>query len=278
MPPAGHRKPHHLRKTPTKEEKEAARLEKKRKKDEVAAQRAEANVVAHTRRASQLLLESADAVDTLPQGQASNQQPAQSPQRTNATQEDLSGGQGDTHTPAPANAPPTNPPAATAPDRGRSNFLDDSFAPISVSITIAKRGEHIPPLWINRTIVFASMFFERYAIAIEAGGRMRHQHLQGIADIRIKGDDQSFKALIKMLKQFVPMAVGSKATIQMKALMAGQTFDLMLGYVQKDCGEPYYNIFVKAVSAQELADGRANYSAVKVSILPYHMLTAFTTK
>ena len=63
--------------------------------------------------------------------------------------------------------------------------------------------------------------------------------------------------------------------IQMKALMAGQTFDLMLGYVQKDCGEPYYNIFVKAVSAQELADGRANYSAVKVSILPYHMLTQY---
>ena len=36
MPPAGHRKPAHVRKTPTKGEKEAARLEKKRKKDEVA--------------------------------------------------------------------------------------------------------------------------------------------------------------------------------------------------------------------------------------------------
>ena len=57
--------------------------------------------------------------------------------------------------------------------------------------------------------------------------------------------------------------------------MSGQTFDLMLGYVQKDCWEPYYNIFVKAVSAQELADGRANYSVVKVAILPYHMLTTF---
>ena len=77
------------------------------------------------------------------------------------------------------------------------------------------------------------MYFERYAIAIEAGGRMRHQHLQGIADIRIKGDDQSFKALIKMLKQFVPMAVGSKATIQMKAHMAGQTFDLMLAITKR---------------------------------------------
>ena len=78
-----------------------------------------------------------------------------------------------------------------------------------------------------------------------------------------------------MLKQLVPMAVGSKATIQIKALMSGQTFGLMLGYVQKDCGEPYYSIFVKAVSAQELADGRANYSAIKVAILPYHMLTTF---
>ena len=68
---------------------------------------------------------------------------------------------------------------------------------------------------------------------------MRHQHLQGVADIRLKGDDQSFKVLIKMLKQFVPMGVGSKATIQIKALMSGQTFDLMLGYGEKDCGEPY---------------------------------------
>ena len=114
------------------------------------------------------------------------------------------------------------------------------------------------------------MYFERYAIAVEAGGRMRHRHLQGVADIRLKGDDYSFKALIKMLKQFVPMEVGSKATIQIKALISGQTFDLVLGYIQKDCGEPYYNILVKAVSTQELADGRANYSAVKVVILPYH--------
>ena len=99
---------------------------------------------------------------------------------------------------------------------------------------------------------------------------MRHQHLQGVADIRLTGDDAPFKALIKMLKQFVLMAVGNRAMIQIKALMAGQTFDLMLGYVQKDCGEPYYNTFVKAVSAQELADEVANYSAVQVAmpILP----------
>ena len=121
MPPAGHRKPHHLRKIPTKVEKEAARLEKKRKKIEVAAQRAEANVVPHTRRSSQLLLEAAKGLYTLPQGQASAQHPAQPAQPTNATQANPSGGQRDIHTPATATAPPTNPPASAAPGKESSN-------------------------------------------------------------------------------------------------------------------------------------------------------------
>ena len=131
----------------------------------------------------------AEALDALPQGQASDQQSAQSAQPTNATHANPSGGQCDIHTPATANAPPTNPPGGAAPEKESNNFLNDSFEPISVSITIARRGEHIPPLWINRTIIYASMYFEHYAIAIEAGGRRRHQHLQGVADIRLKGDD-----------------------------------------------------------------------------------------
>lgn len=168
-------------------------------------------------------------------------------------------------TPAPSPAPS---PAEAESERlqGEENpfpFLHGNHPAHELSITVAKRGGHAPDLWWLRMCVFADEICDAAALSTEAGKRMKHLHIQMVARIRCDGSAAGLKKLANHIRNFIPCN-GQGGTIQAKLLMATQTFQLMVGYVQKCFGEPFYKLHLKGVTESEAANARQAYGAVSI--------------
>eukprot|EP00656_Telonema_subtile_P017965 TRINITY_DN19692_c0_g1_i4.p1 TRINITY_DN19692_c0_g1~~TRINITY_DN19692_c0_g1_i4.p1 ORF type:complete len:228 (-),score=56.92 TRINITY_DN19692_c0_g1_i4:123-806(-) len=65
-------------------------------------------------------------------------------------------------------------------------------------------------------------------------------------------------------KAFFPIERGSAGTVQAKVLMNGQTPELMIGYVQKDEGQPWYKLHLKGISHERAQAARQAHQSVKI--------------
>ena len=86
----------------------------------------------------------------------------------------------------------------------------DESLPISEwSITVVKRGTHIPAVWLRRMVEWFQFFGIAGAAAIEAGGRNGYLHLQAVGRVRMMPDEVGRKAMRQHIKNFIPVQHGS---------------------------------------------------------------------
>ena len=126
---------------------------------------------------------------------------------------------------------PRNPQAVVA-----AALFSDDYDMIEWSLTIAKRGAHMPLIWHTAIADYLDVNAEAFEFNTERGGRADHLHGQGIVKARAKKDKEAVERWKKELKQAmgVRFGDGSGCTIELKPLVDGQTFQRMVGYVNKD--------------------------------------------
>ena len=86
----------------------------------------------------------------------------------------------------------------------------DESLPISEwSITVVKRGTHIPTVWLRRLIEWIRFYGIAGAASLEAGGRNGYLHVQAVARVRMMPDEAGRKAMRCHIKEFIPVQRGS---------------------------------------------------------------------
>jgi hypothetical protein len=162
--------------------------------------------------------------------------------------------------PAPVVEEPAEPAGVTEEEM----LFQEHFELTYWSLTLAVRGGHIPDNWFERAQCWLNEYCEEGAVAVEAGGRAKHLHVQGILGMHAKTDKESHARLVRFFREYVPIARGSKGTVQCKPIQRTQTFDLMLGYVQKDEGRPHYKVHFKNVDEARAAAARKAHQSVRI--------------
>lgn len=132
------------------------------------------------------------------------------------------------------------------------------------SLTLSKRGGHIPDSWYTRCCEFLDLHAIDGAIALEAGGRKGHLHVQGVLGLHASRDEEGRKKLEALIREFVPVPRGSGAQLVCKPAVHGQTMQLLLGYVQKDVGKAHFRIHLKGVTEQQAAEAALAHQSVSI--------------
>lgn len=101
----------------------------------------------------------------------------------------------------------TTPATATPRRRGRprrepepENLFDESMPLTDFSITVVKRGGHIPPVWLQMLGDFCKMFGGRASLSLERGGNAEHLHIQGVASFHCDPSTAAEKLKKKILE------------------------------------------------------------------------------
>jgi hypothetical protein len=131
------------------------------------------------------------------------------------------------------------------------------------SWTISVRNGHVPTSWLQRSCDYAAAYGIAGAFSLEAGGRHARLHVQGVLRIRMEATATGESSLRNHVKSFIPILRGSAGHVAIKPLQHGQTWDYMLGYVQKDTGTAHYRMLKHNVSDEDLERGRIAYAGVR---------------
>jgi len=100
------------------------------------------------------------------------------------------------------------------------------------------------------------------AAAIEKGGKNQREHIQAVIMCSIPTDKNSESKLKQHFKDWMSIDSSDRAKLTFKPLGESQTFEHMLGYVQKDLGKPHYRLVTYDVTSAELEAGRKAYADV----------------
>jgi len=149
----------------------------------------------------------------------------------------------------------------------RPPLFDDTLPAIDISLTIVKRGDHVPFAWMSSLNEFLDSLGMRYYIAFERGGIAENLHIQAVITLNV--ETEKMKELIKAIKDAIGVrhGDGQKCGVCCKPLVAGQTFERMLGYCAKDEGMPHFRSHSKDVTRQEIDRGKEEYGSMKLSYL-----------
>ena len=148
-------------------------------------------------------------------------------------------------------------------------LFSDDYEMIEWSLTIAKRGAHMPLIWHTAVADYLDVNAEAFEFSTERGGRADHLHGQGIVRARCKADKESIDRWKKELKQAMGVrhGDGSGCTIELKPLVDGQTFQRMVGYVNKDRLLTHFRRRSKGVSEELRAAGIEELTQLRLSFL-----------
>jgi hypothetical protein len=84
---------------------------------------------------------------------------------------------------------------------------------------------------------YVGLFGASGAFALEAGGRQKRLHCQGVMKVRMMPNEEGVKTMVNHIKAYIPIVRGSAGTVVCKPLEVGQSWTYMLGYIQKDHGQ-----------------------------------------
>jgi len=125
------------------------------------------------------------------------------------------------------------------------------------SFFITKANRDIEYLYFFRGAEWCQEYCERFGLCTERGGQKNQLHLQGLALIRSSPDAHSKTRLSNSIKSYFPLPVGAGYRVDIKPFEGNQNPLFMLGYVQKDIGEPWFNLAIKGFSMRDCIVGRA---------------------
>jgi hypothetical protein len=101
------------------------------------------------------------------------------------------------------------------------------------------------------------------AAALEKGGRNAIQHIQAVIEVACATSGDGKEVLKLHLKHFFGWDITQQQVkMTIHPLSEGQTFEHMLGYVQKDSGKPHYAIVTNDITDAELQAGVKAYNEV----------------
>lgn len=132
------------------------------------------------------------------------------------------------------------------------------------SLTLAKRGDHIPDYWYDRARIYATEYAKEAIVSLEAGGKQQRHHVQGCLGLHAEQTQEGAKKLLAHFKDFIPVQRGSGAAVVLKPCSAGQTFELMLGYCMKDEGKPHFRKHLVGVTEEQASAARRAHQAVHI--------------
>ena len=157
--------------------------------------------------------------------------------------------------------------------RGRAGHLQDllqdfhpgdNAAPKQFwSFTIGASGSHCPRGWLNLMQNYMVHFNLKGAAALEKGGRNAILHVQAVIEVACATTGDGKEVLKMHMKHFFGWDVTQQQVkMTIHPLSEGQTFEHMLGYVQKDSGKPHYAIVTNDITDAELQAGVKAYNEV----------------
>lgn len=138
--------------------------------------------------------------------------------------------------------------------------------PVAWSLTLSMGGGNVPRGWLTRVQQYMQQYDLRGAASLERGGRVQHLHVQAVMVVQVHAAHrQLFEYHVKEYLAADGGGSAGRPIMRFKPCEASQPFSYMLGYVQKDMGQPHYRCVAHRVTADELVQGRADYATVAVS-------------
>ena len=137
---------------------------------------------------------------------------------------------------------------------------------IEISWYCGAMGQHAPIRWFLNLIVCFTAICNHAgsatAMSIERGDRKQLQHIQGVSRfITSEAYKDQFRAF---MKRHLGILTGGNIRCKIGInYFSGQTWENMLGYVQKDEGKPHYRFWSIGVTEAERRAGVASYQLVR---------------
>lgn len=161
-----------------------------------------------------------------------------------------------------------------APQRPSTSGGTDGFfgpdcvngAMTEVSWYVGGMGQHAPIRWFTNLIAafttICSHEGSATAMSMERGDRRKLLHIQGVSRfITSETYKEQFKNFIR---RHLGILTGGNIRCKIGIrYFSGQSWEYMLGYVQKDEGQPHYRLWSTGVTPAEMRKGRDNYSLVR---------------
>jgi hypothetical protein len=127
-------------------------------------------------------------------------------------------------------------------------------------IQITKSRGHVPTSFKQRAIEWLRVVHACTGVlAFEKGKRNKQLHIQGVVRLQFPDDKAHCDWLRKQIYEFFPARPCDGYKVAVNPLSLGQTFELMVGYCQKDHGESHYELIVVGLSERDCAIFRSMY-------------------
>ena len=154
-------------------------------------------------------------------------------------------------------------------------LFDSDYDEAEFSLTIEKRGDHIPFVWFNGICDYLETKAELFDASTEIGPKAGHLHVQAVVKMRCLTDDRSIKEIVKEMKTAcnTRWGDGSKIQVCLKLLVAGQTLSRMIGYVHKDRNLATFRNKNKNVSEEMIAAGIEEHASPPTPMPQYFFST-----
>ena len=143
---------------------------------------------------------------------------------------------------------------------------------LEISIYVGALGHHAPLAWwgflISALTALCNHPGSAAAMSKERGDRRRLLHYQIVLRIiTVEMHKESLRKFIKQKLNILPNG-NVRCKIGLTFFKDGQTWPYMLGYVQKDEGQPHYELWTKEVTQAELSNGHQQYQLVSLFFRP----------
>ncbi|KAF6242000.1 hypothetical protein COO60DRAFT_1631842 [Scenedesmus sp. NREL 46B-D3] len=140
---------------------------------------------------------------------------------------------------------------------------NDPATPVTTwSFTLSGGGGDVPRIWCDKLKDYFVLYNMKGAIALERGKQNRRLHCQAVFETHSFADNITARRFYNHMRAFIPIAQGTPAKFTMKPLAPGQTFQHMLGYIQKDSNQSHFAFRSNLVSEQDIAEARNAYHEV----------------
>ena len=139
-----------------------------------------------------------------------------------------------------------------------------------ISWYVGGMGQHAPIRWFTNLITAFTLICNHEGSAtvmsMERGDRRKLLHIQGVSRfITSETYKEQFKNFIR---RHLGILTGGNIRCKIGIrYFSGQSWEYMLGYVQKDEGQPHYRLWSVGVTPAEMRKGRDNYSLVRRPVL-----------
>lgn len=144
--------------------------------------------------------------------------------------------------------------SAIVPARGRRRAdQDEGIRKLSLSLTVTKLNDDLPTAAYEKlaAVFKRTKAVERFGLSYEVGGHHDRGHAQGVLEVKASS--------AQMVNKWVHDILSDVEGLNIKCVSLSfeklHTFNGMLGYICKDAGLPHFRLRLKAVTADDIADG-----------------------